>query len=77
MMKIFLLHLLALCISYNAFAAKPDFIVAKDGSGNFTTVQEAINAVGELNSKRTVILIKNGTYKKASKRRKNLGCKEL
>lgn len=63
MMKIFLLHLLALCISYNAFAAKPDFIVAKDGTGNFTTVQEAINAVRDLNNKRTIIFIKNGTYK--------------
>jgi pectinesterase len=24
---------------------KPDFVVAKDGSGNFKTIQEAINAV--------------------------------
>ncbi len=63
MIKILLLHLFALCISFNAFAAKPDFIVAKDGTGNFTTVQEAINAVPESNSKRTVIFIKNGTYK--------------
>lgn len=62
-MKIFLLHLLALCIHFDLFAAKPDFIVAKDGTGNFTTVQEAINAAPESSDKRTVIFIKNGTYK--------------
>jgi pectinesterase len=63
MIKTFLLHLLAVCISTAAFAARPDFIVAKDGTGNFTTVQEAINAVQDSSNKRTVIFIKNGTYK--------------
>jgi pectinesterase len=38
------------------------FIVAKDGSGNFKTVQEAINAVPDYRKKRTVIFIKNGVY---------------
>ncbi len=63
MIRLFLLHLFAMCISAVAFAARPDFIVAKDGTGNFTTVQEAINAVQDSNHTRTVILIKNGTYK--------------
>ena len=40
-----------------------DFIVAQDGSGNFKTVQEAINAVPDMRKKETVIFIKNGTYK--------------
>jgi pectinesterase len=40
-----------------------DFIVAKDGSGNFTTVQEAFNAVPDKGSNRFVIFIKNGVYK--------------
>jgi pectinesterase len=40
-----------------------DFIVAQDGSGNFKTVQEAINAVPDLRTVRTIILIKNGIYK--------------
>lgn len=40
-----------------------DFVVAKDGSGNFKTIQEAINAVPDMRKKRTVIFIKNGTYK--------------
>ena len=40
-----------------------DFIVAQDGSGNFRTVQEAINAVPDLRATRTIITIKNGIYK--------------
>jgi pectinesterase len=40
-----------------------DFIVAKDGTGNFQNVQEAINAVPDFRKARTTILIKAGTYK--------------
>jgi len=36
--------------------------VAKDGSGNYTTVQAAINAVPDNNSSWYTINIKNGTY---------------
>jgi len=52
-------------VVFAAHAQKPvyDFIVAKDGSGNFKTIQEAINAVPDIRKKRTVIFIKNGTYK--------------
>jgi pectinesterase len=42
---------------------KYDFIVAQDGSGNFKTVQQAINAIPDLRSNRTIIFIKNGSYK--------------
>lgn len=42
---------------------KYDFIVAQDGTGNFTTVQAAINAVPDFRRQRTVIFIKKGTYK--------------
>lgn len=42
---------------------KPDFIVAKDGSGNFKTIQEAINAVPDFRKNITVIFIKKGIYK--------------
>ncbi|MBU3114105.1 pectinesterase family protein [Clostridium lacusfryxellense] len=38
-------------------------IVAKDGSGDFNTVQEAINSIPFGNQKRIVINIKNGIYK--------------
>lgn len=41
-----------------------DFVVAKDGSGDFFTVQEAINAVPDFRkNKRTTILVRKGEYK--------------
>lgn len=40
-----------------------DFVVAKDGSGDFKTIQQAINAVPDLRKNRTTIFIKNGVYK--------------
>jgi len=40
-----------------------DFVVAQDGSGNFTTVQEALNAVPDFRKTTTTIFIKNGIYK--------------
>jgi pectinesterase len=46
----------------NLIAYTPDFIVAKDGTGSFTTVQEALNAVNSQNSGLHVIFIKNGIY---------------
>jgi pectinesterase len=40
-----------------------DFVVAQDGSGDFFTVQEAINAVPDYRKKTTTILVADGTYK--------------
>lgn len=40
-----------------------DFVVAKDGTGDFVTVQAAIDAVPHLRKQRTFILIKPGVYK--------------
>lgn len=40
-----------------------DIVVAKDGSGNYTTVQAAINSVPDNSATRTTIYIKNGVYK--------------
>ncbi|MGS2761049.1 pectinesterase family protein [Sinomicrobium sp. M5D2P9] len=40
-----------------------DFVVDKNGSGDFETVQEAINAVPDFRKKETKIFIKNGKYK--------------
>lgn len=42
---------------------KYNIIVAADGTGTFKTVQQAINAVPDNQSERTVIFIKKGTYK--------------
>lgn len=40
-----------------------DFVVAQDGTGNFKTVQEAINAVPDFRKTPSIIFIKNGIYK--------------
>jgi pectinesterase len=38
------------------------FTVAQDGTGNFRTIQEAINAVRDLSQQRVTIHIRNGVY---------------
>ncbi len=43
--------------------AKADFVVASDGSGDFKTVQEAVDAAPNESEKRTVIRIEPGIYK--------------
>jgi pectinesterase len=40
-----------------------DIVVAQDGSGNFKTVQQAVQSIPATNSERIVILIKDGIYK--------------
>lgn len=47
----------------NLSAITYNIVVAKDGTGNYKTVQEAFNAVASNSSTRTIIYIKNGTYK--------------
>jgi pectin methylesterase-like acyl-CoA thioesterase len=47
---------------HSALAATSS-VVAKDGSGNYTTVQAAVNAVPANNASRYTITIKPGTYK--------------
>lgn len=49
-----------------------DLIVAQDGSGDFKTVQAAIDVVPKDNDKRVTIFIKNGVYKEKIQLRKNL-----
>ncbi len=62
-----LIFLLFIVNSFMFLSAKEtpkyDIIVAQDGSGNFTTVQEAINSVRGEMQERKVIFIKKGTYK--------------
>ncbi|HWB92399.1 MAG TPA: pectinesterase family protein [Puia sp.] len=38
------------------------FTVAQDGTGNFRTIQEAVNAVRDLSQQRVTIYIRNGVY---------------
>lgn len=54
---------MSIVISPNLFGNDFDFVVAKDGKGNFSTIQEAIDAVPDFRKKRTTIYIKNGIYK--------------
>lgn len=40
-----------------------NLIVAQDGSGNYTTIQEAVNAMRDFSQERVTIYIKKGIYK--------------
>ncbi|MFS0488924.1 pectinesterase family protein [Leadbetterella byssophila] len=55
--------LLLILLAIPTLGQDADFVVAKDGSGDFLTVQEAINAVPDFRKKRTIIFIKPGVYK--------------
>lgn len=61
-MKRILLMAVAVGAMFIAQAQK-SFKVAQDGSGDYKTVQEALNAVPSGNNKPFTIKIKNGTYK--------------
>lgn len=45
------------------YVINSDFVVAKDGSGDFMTVQEAVNSVPVNRKIRTTIFIRKGVYK--------------
>ncbi|MBS1511838.1 MAG: pectate lyase [Bacteroidetes bacterium] len=62
MVKYILSLFIAISGALHAFAGTP-IVVAKDGSGNFTSIQEAINSLpGEDGKTQRVILIKKGVY---------------
>ena len=50
-------------VFYNAVLTSKVATVAQDGSGNYKTVQEAMNAVPTNNSSRFIIYVRNGVYK--------------
>ncbi|MDD3077491.1 MAG: pectinesterase family protein [Paludibacter sp.] len=63
-MKIFFFLLLLIFPGLIAYAQKKyDFVVALDGSGNFTTIQAAVDACKAFPSFSVSIFIKNGIYK--------------
>ena len=41
---------------------KPDIVVATDGTGDFKTIQAALDTIPKTNSERIVVLIKSGVY---------------
>ena len=55
---------LFLCLFFTVVLAKDkaDIIVAQDGSGQFTKIQDAINSVPAENKQNVIILIRNGIY---------------
>jgi pectinesterase len=61
-LKLFFLYLL-IQLPFITTIAQCNIIVAKDGSGNFKTVQEAINSIRDNQSSRTTIFVKKGIYK--------------
>lgn len=54
--------LLTGCFLTGAVTAQADIVVAQDGSGQFKTIQEAVNSLSEDAKAPRVILIKKGTY---------------
>ncbi|GAB3821899.1 pectinesterase family protein [Pontibacter rugosus] len=63
-----LTSLLILLLTVSQLVAQPkvypsSFTVAQDGSGDFTTIQEAVNAVRDLSQQQVTIHIKNGVYR--------------
>ncbi len=60
-MKAFI-ALFVLALTTEALAVKPDIIVAGDGSGDFKTIQQALDSIPHDNRQRTIIFIKDGVY---------------
>jgi len=61
-MKKSLFFIICFIVSITVSAAKR-IVVARDGSGDYKTVQQAINAAPDSANKETVIFIKSGVYK--------------
>lgn len=60
---VFFIFFTLLFCTINLVAKDYDFIVDAGGTGDFKTVQEAINAVPDFRKNQTTIFIKNGIYK--------------
>lgn len=62
-MKKLILYISAFFLCGFLSAQDFDFVVAKDGSGDFQTIQAAFDAVPDFRKNETKILLKPGTYK--------------
>ncbi|GGM89438.1 hypothetical protein GCM10010967_22800 [Dyadobacter beijingensis] len=60
---LFALLILAVHSRAQVQAIEQQFTVAQDGSGDFKTIQEAVNAVRDHSQIRATIRVKNGTYR--------------
>jgi pectinesterase len=54
--------LLGACSTFGADLLKPDIVVASDGTGDFKTIQSAVESIPATNRERVILLIKDGTY---------------
>ena len=65
-MKFQLLVSISICLSVLSFSQKVDdknfLIVAKDGTGDFATIQEALNSIPQDHKSYFIIFIKDGIY---------------
>ncbi|HET9569876.1 MAG TPA: pectinesterase family protein [Bacteroidales bacterium] len=58
-----IIYLFLLLLPFSVSAMTYDLVVAKDGSGNFTSIQAAINSIRDFRPEgRTIIFIKKGVY---------------
>jgi pectinesterase len=66
MIRSSMLSVLLVCGCFQVFAStlpKPDIVVAADGSGDFKTIQAAVQSVHKTNRERVVVFIKDGVYR--------------
>lgn len=61
--KIFLIGLSVFCFSQIQAQEKYDLVVAQDGSGDYTTIQKAIDACRIFPDKPFTVRVKNGVYR--------------
>ena len=62
-MKLYKIFITFLFLSTQYYSsAQQKIIVAKDGTGNFTSINEAVNSLPDDNGAQRIIYIKNGTY---------------
>jgi pectinesterase len=57
---------LGFILNHATFAAdlpKPDMVVAADGTGDFKTIQAALDSIPKTNTERVVVLVKSGVYR--------------
>lgn len=47
------------------YRIEPDIVVAKDGSGQFTSVHVALQSIPRANRERMIVLVRDGTYEEA------------
>ncbi len=61
-MKKNLFVFLRVVVTTLVFGERADIFVAKDGTGNFNSIQSVLNSIPRNNSKHIIILVKNGVY---------------